>query len=129
MSNHLHLLFCTDGYNEHSLVLDIENQWKKHLSVRSALFQRPLPCEPIDNFEHFKLAYKYIYRNPVDAGLSPRAETYPFSSLGLLLSRNQFSPSNPFVDPMEIIYDPYRKLRWLNQAEGSSDRVANWQPS
>lgn len=117
MSNHLHLLFSTDSYNEHSLVLDIEAEWKRQLGVKAALFQRPLPCEPLEHFEHFKMAYKYIYRNPVEAGLSPRAEIYPYSSLGLILNRNRLHCRNPFVDPMEIIHDPYRKLRWIHQDE------------
>lgn len=117
MSNHIHLLFSTDSYNEHSLVLDLEEQWKKQLEIKRSLFQRPLPCEPLEHFEHFKMAYKYIYRNPVEARMCNRAEDYAFSSLGLILNRFQPSLRNPFVDPFEIIHDPYRRLRWINALE------------
>lgn len=124
LSNHVHLLFSTDSYNEHSLVLDIETQWKKQLEIKKPLFQRPLPCEPLEHFEHFKMAYKYIYRNPVEAGLCLRAEDYKYSSLGLILDRFQPAHRNPFIDPLEIIHNPLSRLRWINKDD--NDRQMNF---
>jgi putative transposase len=126
MSNHVHLLMSIEGYYEHSLILELEKEWKDLIKIKKPLFQRPLPCEPIDNFEHFKLAYKYIYRNPVEAGLSPRVEIYPFSSLPLILNFNKTPQKNPFVDPMEIIFDPYRRLRWLNSPDRDPQMSFAW---
>lgn len=117
MSNHIHLLFSTQTYNEHSLVLDLENALKKRLGVSTNLFQRPLPCEPLYHLEHLKAAYKYIYRNPVEAGMVRKVEDYTLSSLYLLLNKDRPSLANPFNDPFQIIFNLPNKLKWLNSAE------------
>ena len=114
MSNHIHLLFSTQTYNEHSLVLDLENALKKQLGVTSNLFQRPLPCEPLYHLEHLKAAYKYIYRNPVEAGMVRKVEDYTWSSLYLLLNKDRPSLQNPFNDPFQIIQNLPNRLKWLN---------------
>ncbi len=114
MSNHVHILFSTQSYNEHSLVLDLEEALKKELGIKTQLFQRPLPCEPLYHLEHVKAAYKYIYRNPVEARMVRRVEDYAYSSLYLLLDRQRPSLNNPFIDPFEIIQNLPKRLRWLN---------------
>ncbi len=114
MSNHIHLLFSTQSYNEHSLVLDLESSLKKQLGTRANLFQRPLPCEPLQHLEHLKAAYKYIYRNPVEAGIVRKVEDYTFSSLYLLLNKDRPSRFNPFLDPFQVIQNLPSRLRWLN---------------
>jgi putative transposase len=114
MTNHIHLLFSTQLYNEHSLILDLEKALKKELVISKNLFQRPLPCEPLYHLEHLKAAYKYIYRNPVEAGLVRKVENYQFSSLALLLNKERPSLSNPFIDPFQIIQNLPDRLRWLN---------------
>jgi putative transposase len=114
MSNHIHLLFSTQTYNEHSLVLDLESALQKELNIKSQLFQRPLPCEPLYHLEHLKAAYKYIYRNPVEAGMVRNVEDYTYSSLYLLLNKDRPSLSNPFNDPLQIIQNLPNRLRWLN---------------
>lgn len=116
MSNHIHLLFSTQTYNEHSLVLDLENALKKRLGIKLNLFQRPLPCEPLYHLEHLKAAYKYIYRNPVEAGMVRKVEDYTSSSLYLLLNKDRPSLANPFNDPFQIIFNLPNQLNWLNSA-------------
>jgi hypothetical protein len=120
MSNHIHLLFSTQTYNEHSLILDLESELKKELGVKGPLFQRPLPCEPLDNIEHLRAAYKYIYRNPVEVGLARRVEDYTYSSLYLLLNRERPSLQHSFVDPLQLIQNLPVRLRWLNSANAFS---------
>ena len=124
MSNHMHLLFSIDGYNEHSLILDLERALKKELDVKSQLFQRPLPCEPLLHLEHVKSAYKYIYRNPVEARMVKRVEDYPYSSLFHLLNKQKPSVQHPFVDPFCLIQNLPDRLRWLNSFEGSYSQVS-----
>lgn len=114
MSNHIHLLFSTQTYNEHSLVMDLENTLKQQLDTEKNLFQRPLPCEPLYHLEHLKAAYKYIYRNPVEAGMARKVEDYHFSSLYLLLNKDRPLLINPFNDPLQIIQNLPNRLRWLN---------------
>jgi REP element-mobilizing transposase RayT len=66
-------------------------------------------------------AYKYIYRNPVEAGLCERAEDYPYSTLHILLGkRNGVIPlvADPRLD------GPYleRTLKWLNETPEEKDK-------
>ena len=114
MSNHLHLLFSTQCYNEHSLVLELESVMMSKLNIQKTLFQRPLPCEPLEHLEHLRAAYKYIYRNPVEAGLTHKPELYPYSSLYLLLNKETPSIAHPFIDPLQLIQNLPQRLRWLN---------------
>ena len=44
-------------------------------------------CEPISNLAQYINAYKYVYNNPVEAGLSLKVEAYPYSSIQILLGK------------------------------------------
>jgi hypothetical protein len=114
MSNHIHLLFSIQGYNEHSLILDFEQSLLNETGLAGKLFQRPLPCEPIYHLEQLKAAYKFIYRSPVSEGLVRNVEDYTYSSLYILLNRDRMNRLNPFHDPLQIIQNLPVQLRWLN---------------
>ncbi len=60
--------------------------------------------------------YKYIYQNPVTAGLVLKAEEYSYSTLGNALGRTK----NLFQieDNMNLIMDPHRVVYWLNAPWG-----------
>jgi putative transposase len=118
MSNHIHLIFSTQTYNEHSLILDLEQALQQKLGIEAKLFQRPLPCEPLYHIEHLKAAYKYIYRNPVSAGMVSKVEDYQYSSLYLLLNKDRSTLLNPFNDPFQIIQNLPTQLRTLNSKSG-----------
>ncbi|MBS1970381.1 MAG: hypothetical protein JSU04_08735 [Bdellovibrionales bacterium] len=75
----------------------------------------PLYCESILSAEYYKRAYKYIYRNPVEAGMCSRAEDYEFSSLRGLLGRVNLQV--PVIDNMGLIFGPKKILTWLNEKE------------
>lgn len=117
MSNHIHLLFSMSSFGEHSLVLEVENHLQNQLGLEGTLFQRPLPCEPLLHLEHLRQAYKYIYRNPVEAGLAAKVEDYSLSSLGLLLNRDRDLTRHPFMDPFPLVQNLPRHLKWLNSRE------------
>lgn len=71
--------------------------------------------EPITNTSQFLNSYKYVYRNPVEAGLSVTCEGYPFSTLHSLLGK---SPQRLIAwDYMNVIQNPHRVLSWLNSEE------------
>lgn len=72
----------------------------------------PLYCEPILSAQYYKHAYKYVYRNPVEAGMCMRAEDYEFSSLRGLLGHTLLTA--PVIDNMGLIYGPQKILTWLN---------------
>ncbi len=62
-------------------------------------------------------AYKYVYRNPVDAGLSKTCEDYPFSTLNRLLGNHSpFPVADSLVCGMGLIpTNVPARLRWLNE--------------
>lgn len=114
MSNHIHVLFSLEGFNENSIILDLERVLKSRMKIQATLFQRPLRCEPLEHLRHLRSAYKFIYRNPIEARVVKRVEEYQYSSLAMLLGRKNQFHQNPFVDPFEIIQDLPKQLRWLN---------------
>lgn len=67
----------------------------------------------LGDYRYFEHAYKYIYRNPVEAGLCMRVEEYPFSTLqGLLGLAHSIIP----VEEDSLIFDGNvgETLKWLN---------------
>jgi len=79
-------------------------------------------CEPIENVTQYLNSYKYIYNNPVRAGLSKDVQSYPFSSLPGLLG---LRPSYCLVsDKMRLIQNPHHVLKWLNAVEGTNSTTA-----
>ncbi len=84
MGNHVHLLL-QEGKEPLSQVF-------KRLGVRYVywynwkyqrtghLFQDRFKSEPIEDDTHFLAALRYIYQNPIKAGICKRPEDYPWSS-------------------------------------------------
>ncbi len=67
----------------------------------------------ISNDHQFLNVYKYVYRNPVEAGLVQFAEDYKYSTLHGLVGRQ------PQIIPIEDSYlyeDYFENLNWINQA-------------
>ncbi len=56
-------------------------------------------------------AYKYNYRNPVEAGICVRVEDYPYSSLRGLLGQSPLLI--PMVEDTTLISDPVGTLAWV----------------
>ena len=69
-------------------------------------------CEPIENYAQYLNTYKYIYRNPVEAGLSLKAENYIYSTLNILLGRSLAYCE--IIDYASLIQNPLQILSWLN---------------
>ena len=66
-------------------------------------------------------AYKYVYRNPIEAKLAERAEDYQYSTLGILLGKR--GGVIPLVnDP--LLEETLREatIEWINQAPEESDK-------
>jgi hypothetical protein len=74
-------------------------------------------------YHHFTTVYKYIYRNPVEAGLCQYVEEYPWSTLNGLLG---FSKLHIPVEEDTFLFDAGVTpiLEWLNTAPLPGHRVA-----
>ncbi len=119
MSTHFHLLFSCASHKENFIIEDLHSELKKMLNETTVddVLDRPLVPEQINSYQQLLNAYRYIYRNPVNAGLSHEVEAYPFSTLRELLGKqpNLISSS----DLLHVIQDPIRVLNWLNDQNNS----------
>lgn len=68
----------------------------------------------VNSYHYFMNVYKYIYRNPVRAGLCEKVEDYPYSTLSGLCGKSRL-----IIPTQEdtILFDPnfnIKNLNWLN---------------
>ncbi len=110
MDTHSHMLIRSLDGKENYFSEEI-------LNALSPQNQDPEFLEPICNTSQFLGTYRYIYRNPVEAGLSRTCELYPYSTLHSLLGHSV--PHLIAWDYMNAIQNPTRILQWLNGSEES----------
>lgn len=114
LGTHVHILFSTSLMEENFVMQSLHQELKQLLQSEEAL-EQPLLSEKIDSYQQLLNTYRYIYRNPVEAGVVEKVEDYPYSSLFIQLGgRMNFSS---VMDPMNLIQHPNRILNWLNQNE------------
>ena len=112
MHNHFHLLLMTPDEDIDRVMyflmkkstLKIQNQ-----TGRIKIFGGRYKGSIIENHRYLVNVYKYIYRNPIAAGICEKAEDYEFSTLPSVLKRSLL-PFNiePGIDGIE--------LDWINQS-------------
>ena len=105
MDTHVHLLFRLPDQNENFFVARL-------LELLGQKCPNEILVEPIKNYSQYLNTYKYIYRNPVEAGLSLMCESYVYSTLNGILGQNDLLIH--VIDTMGVIQNPRRILTWLN---------------
>ncbi len=116
MSNHLHLLI-TDPQEKMNaamtyLLSEVSKAVKGESAETSEVFDGPCKSSVIRNRVYYEFAYKYVYRNPVEARISEKVEAYSYSSLRGLLGMDHLP--FPAFDNSNLIANPNAQLRWLN---------------
>ena len=106
MDTHIHLLISTFENKENFFCENLQNKIFQTNNLENL-------SEPILNYSQYLNTYKYIYRNPVEAGLCKKAEDYPFSSLCYLLGKGHLHCQ--VCDHLGLIQNPIHILKWLNQ--------------
>lgn len=109
LTTHSHLLFSIRNDSENYFAESVQNK------ISNSNLEEPVFIERITNLTQFLTTYKYIYRNPVEAGLAARCEDYLFSTLGMLL--DQIPRRLNIWDPLNTITNPNRVLEWLNSKD------------
>lgn len=110
MNNHFHSL--VEVYDEVDLRIDF---LYSNVSSYTGFSSKELQLVSIDNHRQYCETYKYIYRNPIESGLSKKAEDYLYSTLTLLLKGRD--ANFPVVDNMNVLQNPTQVLAWLNQPD------------
>lgn len=75
----------------------------------------------LGQYHYFLNAYKYVYQNPLRAGLCRSVEEWPYSTLHGLLG---FSHLGIPLEPDSILFNPdfdERELAWLNRLPGKEN--------
>lgn len=127
MSNHYHLIVSTPQINLSEAMAYFQREVSRDLNregnrINQTFGSRYRPC--LLNTEHYFLnAYKYVYQNPIRAGLVKTAEAYPYSTLHGLMGRAHL------IIPVEedtILFggDLSLNLKWINNASSVEDSEA-----
>lgn len=89
MSNHMHILLTPQDNNLSQAMSYFLTNLSKYLNYRKNrsdhIFGKRYSPTVVRDSRHFMNVIRYIYQNPVRAGLVDRAEKYPYSSLGCYL--------------------------------------------
>lgn len=118
MDNHFHLLIKTPSANLSEGMNYFMREVSKEITYQSGrtnqTFGGPYHWSMINSYSYYLNVYKYIYRNPVEAGLADRCESYKFSTLSGLIG------AHPIRFPLEediLLFNPNlddTTLNWLN---------------
>ena len=74
----------------------------------------------IKDVRHFNTAYKYVYRNPVEAGVCQKVEEYLYSSIQIILGN--MPHIFPVYDDLIDQINANNELIWLNQKPRDKSR-------
>ena len=115
MNNHYHMLLITPQGNLDSFIYEFNKRLAIKIKARTGQINRIFGARYkwclIQSQKYFINCYKYVYQNPVRAGLVENCEDYPYSTIRSLTKGINFSV------PLHDRYgfkDEYG-LRWLNQ--------------
>lgn len=124
MSNHYHLILSTPQKNLSEAMNYMHREVAKRANKKAKRINhffggRYKPCL-IQNENYYWNAVKYVFRNPVDAGLCNRVEKYKYSSLNFSDSQ-LWQMVDFFTFPQNTIN---LDLNWLNEAHPHMQRLA-----
>jgi len=118
MGNHFHLIASTPDSNISDCMWQFMHRSSLRLTregnrINETYAGRHYKCI-LQHQNYFLNAYKYNYRNPVEAGLCKKVEDYPFSTLQakLGLTNQRF----PMAEDTTLQSSPALTIKWLNTA-------------
>lgn len=127
MQNHFHLLASAPNGNLSLAMRDFLANTSLQVTKDSGRLNqlwahRYKSCEIVSG-NYFHNTYKYIYQNPLRAGVCQHVEKYPYSTLSGLLG---FSKLIIPLEPDRILFDGdlTKNLKWLNTMPCQSDSEA-----
>jgi REP element-mobilizing transposase RayT len=118
MNNHFHLIAATPEANLDEAMNYFMREVSRRISKKSGrinqVFGGPYHWSLLQAPNSFQFAYKYVYRNPIEAGLCVRVEDYKYSTLQVLLGQQH---SVIPLQPDEYLFSDFEgQLRWLNES-------------
>jgi REP element-mobilizing transposase RayT len=117
MSNHFHLIVtCPDANLSQAMcyfLRETSKQIARQSNRTNHLYGNRYFRSQIRSHHYYLHAYKYIYRNPIRAGLCKRVEEYPFSTLAGLLGLRKIVV--PVCEDATLFSSVEKTLCWLNE--------------
>jgi putative transposase len=143
MNNHFHLILSTPDADLGVAMKYFMQSVTKIINVKSGrsgrLFGSKYRWSLIDSLQYLDCAMKYVYRNPVKAGICSRVEEYPFSTLNAAIGKtriklnlhppigeNHLIPHNDSKTFLESLNIPFRTEQDLEI--GASLRKSKFKP-
>jgi putative transposase len=123
MNNHYHMMLFTPDANLDKFMYEFNKRFalkiQQHSGHINQVFGGRYKWCLIQSQQYLSNCYRYVYQNPVRAGLVKRCQDYPFSTLHTFVNHNNFSI--PIHDKFGF-KDEYG-LRWLNANIDSKELV------
>lgn len=135
MSNHFHLIATPTHDNLPAAMNYFMRETSRNISRDSCrinqVYGGPYRKCMLKSYHYFCHAYKYVYRNPVEAGLSNHVEEYPYSTLqGLLGLSKLFIPTEYdtilFGPDVKRAHSLESELKWMNTAYLGAHKSDIW---
>jgi putative transposase len=103
------------------LTLTHTMRWHAHYRTGGTghLYQGRFKSFPVQTDEHLLMATRYVERNPVRAGLAPRAEAWRWSSAWARLQKDQ--AACPWLASPEGLVLPAPWLPWVNEPQTEAE--------
>jgi putative transposase len=126
MSNHFHAIISTPHKNLSESMNYFLTQVSRQITFDSGrinqTFGAPYHASLLKTNAHYLHAYKYVYRNPVEAGLSRTTLHYPYSSLAGLIG---FRPLHIPIEADDLLLkNTEDTIRWLETGYPQGHREA-----
>lgn len=118
LSNHFHMIASTPDANISSCMHQFMHNSSIRLTragnrINQTFAGRHYKCI-LDHPNYFLNAYKYVYRNPIHAGLCISVREYPFSSFRWVT--NQEKAKFELCEDFTFSADPDGTMKWLDTA-------------
>ena len=127
MPNHWHMVLWPEhdgdlsAFVQHFTNLHVKRWKQAHSEIGLGhLYQGRFKSFPIQTEDYFQRVIRYVERNPLRANLVPRAEAWPWSSLG------QASPTEPIplaAWPVPSLAERHRDqwIEWVNRPQTDAE--------
>lgn len=121
MDNHYHMLITTDQKHPLSVVMEnlqksVSRKINKLANRQNHIFGGPYKGSLITNNVYYAQVIKYVYRNPVEAGLSKLCEEYPYSTL----AQDQVAICSPLGGIASSVPTAETLSTWINHPENTN---------
>jgi len=117
MNNHFHMILRTPNANldqaMNYFLREVSKEIGRISKRTNQIFGGPYHRSLLKTEAHYYNAYKYVYQNPIRAGICEQVEDYPYSTIRNLLGRQR--SIIPVSADNIIGENPFTALKWLNQ--------------